>query len=138
MGSGQESLSDTLRRMADGEDEAPAPRQASKPPPSALSARAASRAGATSKPRTAPAATRRPARPAPNRLRAVAIPVLLLVGIALLFPAVWAVMLLAGGEVRNHDRPGAIGMARVMLVCWPIALALLGSAVFYMVQPRKR
>ncbi|MAE64535.1 MAG: hypothetical protein CMJ18_09725, partial [Phycisphaeraceae bacterium] len=70
-------------------------------------------------------------------LKAFAVPVLLTVGLLLLIPAVWGTLLLAGFEVWASGREGAVTMAKAMLVCWPIALVLLGSAAFYAMQLRR-
>ena len=80
-----------------------------------------------------PAATpsrRRPVRrtwSAPN-LHEVAAPVLLTVGVLLLVPAVWAVLVLLGASVWRSDWPGADRMSLIMLMCWPIAAGLIAGA----------
>ncbi len=66
-----------------------------------------------------------------DRIKAIAVPVLGLVGLLLLIPAMWSLLLLADHEVWHHDRQGARSMATVMLICWPIAAALVGTAGFY-------
>ena len=68
----------------------------------------------------------------------MAIAALLVVGALLLIPAFWALRLLSGEQVLHYERPSARGMAKVMLVCWPISAALFGGALFYMLQPRGR
>ena len=70
-------------------------------------------------------------------LKTMAMLVLSTVGMLLLIPAVWALLLLAGAEVWNHDRTGAHKMALLMLICWPIAFALLCGAVYYFIQIKK-
>lgn len=69
-----------------------------------------------------------------RRFKATAVPLIATVGLLLLLPAIWGTMLLAGVEVWLSERRGATTMARTMLVCWPIAIALFGSAIFYAVQ----
>ncbi len=66
-----------------------------------------------------------------DRIKAAAVPVLSLIGVLLLIPAVWAVLLLAGAPVWHHERHSARGMAAVMLVCGPIAFAMFGGAAYY-------
>lgn len=74
--------------------------------------------------------TRPPARPH-SELKAFAVPVLFTVGTLLLIPAIWAVLYLLGAPVWAHDRPDAGTMAAAMLVCWPIAGALLAGGFIY-------
>ena len=74
---------------------------------------------------------RRPARK--SGLKATAVPLLGTVGLLLLIPAVWAVMVLMNAESSGDDR----GMAVAMLVAWPIALCLLAAAVVLFIQVAK-
>lgn len=71
----------------------------------------------------------------PDPLRSAMVPVLCFVGVLLLIPAVWAVMLLAGAAVWHHERQDAIAMASVMLVCGPIACAMFAGAWHYRAKP---
>jgi hypothetical protein len=52
--------------------------------------------------------------------------VLFIVGLGLLYPAVWSVGIL--GKLWPSPRADAQGMALMMLICWPLALGLLGGA----------
>ena len=56
---------------------------------------------------------------------------LLLVGGLLLIPAVWATLLLGGANVWGAARQDANRMATAMLVCWPLAIALVGAGIYY-------
>jgi hypothetical protein len=73
----------------------------------------------------------------PNPVKAVAIPVLITVGLLLLIPGIWSVLLLAGVEVWNSRAPGAQRMAVVMLIAsWPMSICLLGGAALFFHQLR--
>jgi len=97
-------------------------------------------------PARGPGAVRRPKKKRNNMadVKAVAIPLLATVGVMLLFPAIWAVLILRGHETLASDKPDAETMAMVMLVCWPIALILIAAAatfgwqVFVAGQAKKR
>lgn len=69
-----------------------------------------------------------------NELKAMAAPILMTVGVMLLMPAFWAVLVLTGAPVPMSDREDASTMAKVMLLCWPLALTLVIPAVFMFVQ----
>lgn len=105
----------------DPEREAPAPRRSSRP------AAAPSRGGRSVK----------PARPATS-LQAVFAPVLITFGLLTLAPAIWAVLVLMGVKAPMHDGQGAAGMAKLMLVCWPVSLGLLAGGVVGVVQTVKQ
>lgn len=73
------------------------------------------------------------------RFRIAALPVLILVGLALGAVGTWGVAVLAGMDVVLSDRPDAERMARAMaLVCFPLALALLAGAGYFIYQIRRR
>ena len=59
----------------------------------------------------------------------------------LLIPALWAVAVLIGLDVPMSGGSSmgvsSNGMALLMLVCWPIALMLVGGAYFYGKQHAK-
>ena len=74
----------------------------------------------------------------PDLLRPATVRVLCFIGVLLLIPAAWAVLLLAGAAVWHHERQDAIAMASVMLVCGPIACAMFGGAWHYRAKPRGR
>jgi hypothetical protein len=84
---------------------------------------------------TPPAAARlrRPAKKG-GGLKATMAPILLTVGTLLLFPAVWATLLLAGVEVPLTDRDNAHTMAKVMLSAWPLSVILITAGVVAIVQ----
>jgi hypothetical protein len=69
-----------------------------------------------------------------HEFRAIAAPVLMTVGVMLLIPAIWAIMVLTGARVPMSDRPDAPTMAKVMLICWPLALTLIIPAVLLFAQ----
>jgi hypothetical protein len=68
------------------------------------------------------------ARRSTGGLKALAVPILVTLGLLMLLPAVWGTLMLIGVEVPASDRDGATLMAAFMLVCWPIALAMFGIA----------
>ena len=67
-------------------------------------------------------------------LKATAAPLLGTVGVLLLIPGVWAVLTLSGMNVAGSAREDAQAMAWAMLVCWPIAICLLVTAIIFFVQ----
>ena len=67
-------------------------------------------------------------------LKATAAPLLGTVGVLLLIPAFWALLLLAGVGVPGSAREDSRGMAAVMLTCWPIAICLIITAVIFFKQ----
>lgn len=81
-----------------------------------------------------------PYRPLPRKtkknseLKGVAAPILMTVGAMLLIPAFWAVLVLTGAPVPMADREDASTMAKVMLLCWPLALTLIIPAIFMFIQ----
>ena len=70
-------------------------------------------------------------------LKATAAPLLATVGVLLLVPAFWSLLLLAGVNVPGSDREDAGQMAAIMLVSWPIAICLIVAAVFFFLQIAK-
>lgn len=79
---------------------------------------------------------RPPAKPHAS-LKATAVPLLATVGVLLLWPAMWSLMHLAGHQTEAGSRASADGMAKAMLIAWPIAFMLLGSALFLFIQVQK-
>lgn len=86
-------------------------------------------APAPSRPRTS--VTRKPK----TSMKEVAVPLLFTVGIILLIPAVWGTLVLAGSI--ESKRESAKGMAAAMLVCYPVALCLIGGGVLFLRQVMK-
>jgi hypothetical protein len=82
---------------------------------------------------------RRP-QPMDRSLKVAAAVLVIVVGLLLLPPAVWAVMLMFDFDVPMAHRDNAAFMARLMLVCWPIALSLLGcgSAMLWQLRSKRR
>jgi len=72
-----------------------------------------------------------------SSLKATAVPLLATVGALLLWPAMWSLMHLAGHQTEAGTRASADGMAKAMLIAWPIAFMLLGSALFLFIQVQK-
>jgi hypothetical protein len=70
-------------------------------------------------------------------LKVLAPPLIALVGLMLLVPASWSVLLLLGVPVPGADRVDAPRMALAMLACWPLAVCLLASAGWFFVQERR-
>ncbi len=94
-------------------------------------------ANRSARPQPQPAARRRtpPKRkPAQDGLKAVAVPILATVGLLLLFPAIWATLLLAGVEVWQSEREDARTMAVAMLACYPVALVMFAGSGLFFVQ----
>jgi len=69
-------------------------------------------------------------------LKAGAVPMLVLVGLAVLVPGLWGAAVLLGEPVWLADRSDAGRMAVVMLPCWPIAMFMFGGAAMYWHQIR--
>jgi hypothetical protein len=78
-------------------------------------------------------------KPVPRRRsdggKAMAVPVLLTLGVLMLVPAVWSLLHLTG--LRVDEAANADIMALFMLVCWPLALFLIGSAAVMLRQLRR-
>ncbi len=70
----------------------------------------------------------------PTPLSRMAVKACMVVGMLLFIPALWAVAVLIGLDVPASHSPNADGMALLMLVCWPIALALVIGAYLYAKQ----
>jgi len=81
----------------------------------------------------APSGGRKKAKPASGIQKFATFP-LITVGLLMLIPAIWSVMVLNGQEAPGSDRPDARNMAYLMLVCWPIAILLLGAGGTFLVQ----
>jgi len=74
-------------------------------------------------------------------LKATAAPLLATVGLLLLVPAVWSLLLLGGVAVPGSEREDSRPMAAIMLVSWPIAICLIGVSVLFfkqVMQEKKR
>ena len=67
-------------------------------------------------------------------LKATAAPLLGTVGILLLIPALWSVLLLVGVGVPGSAREDSRPMAAIMLACWPIAICLIITAAIFFKQ----
>jgi hypothetical protein len=70
-----------------------------------------------------------------HTVKAMGIPVLLTVGLLLLIPGFWSLLLLAGAIKNNRE--DARTMAFVMLMCWPIAAVLFTAAGYFYQQFRR-
>ncbi len=77
---------------------------------------------------------RPPAKKKVSEFKAVAAPILMTVGVMLLIPAFWAVLVLTGAGVPMADREDAKSMAKVMLVCWPLSVTLIIPAALIFAQ----
>ncbi len=106
----------------DFDDEAPAVQAAGTSDPGELTS-----GGSTSGGRTL--ASRRP-KP-PSGMAKFGVKASMVIGMLLLIPAIWAVLVLVGVDVFNANAAGAKQMALLMLVCWPIGGALIGGAVHF-------
>ncbi|MBI1374979.1 MAG: hypothetical protein GC159_19855 [Phycisphaera sp.] len=56
----------------------------------------------------------------------VFLPFVLIMGLALLLLAAWGTAVLTGMDVWRADSHNARTMAKLMMVCWPLSLLLLG------------
>lgn len=72
-----------------------------------------------------------------DALKATMAPILLTVGLLVLLPAIWGTMLLLGMDVFMSERSNAKTMATFMMVCWPIAVALIATAIVLFLQVSK-
>ena len=59
---------------------------------------------------------------------------LLTLGVLLLLPAVWATGIMLDMDIWRSDREDASSMATMMLVAWPIALAMIAAAIWCFAQ----
>ncbi|MFA7236374.1 MAG: hypothetical protein WC058_05880 [Phycisphaeraceae bacterium] len=67
----------------------------------------------------------------PTQLHHTGVKLCLIIGMLLLIPGLWAVGILLGLNVPMAYRTSARGMAYLMLVCWPVAAALIGGSIHY-------
>lgn len=72
-----------------------------------------------------------------DAMKATMAPILLTVGLIVLIPAIWGTLLLMGVETFGSDRSNAKTMATFMLMCWPISIALIVTAVILFLQISK-
>lgn len=83
------------------------------------------------------AATFRPL-PRPQKksqdLKAIVAPILMTVGVMLLVPALWSVLVLMGASVPMSGREDSNSMAKMMLLCWPLAISLIVPAAMIFIQ----
>lgn len=79
------------------------------------------------RPRAAP----RPKLRRPTKLHHTGVKLCLIIGMLLLIPGLWAVGILLGLNVPMAYRTSARSMAYFMLVCWPVAAALIGGSIHY-------
>lgn len=75
-------------------------------------------------------------RDANHGLKAAAVPVLITVGLLLLIPGVWSLLILTG--TWESPREDAKTMAVAMLATWPIALSMFAGAGFFWWQIRQK
>jgi len=139
-----DSLADALTNMSEGKHKEQSGESQDAPPPDvpqgiapepddAAAAPAwdldADEASATSPSSSRPLASRRP--PRPSGVARFGVKASMVIGMLLLIPAIWAVLVLAGVDVLNASAAGADRMALLMLICWPIALALIGGSFHF-------
>lgn len=75
--------------------------------------------------------------PHASLLRKIGIPTLIVLGLALLVPGMWAVGIFMGWEVPLHGKEKVRSLAVIMLVCWPLALLCFVSAAFMFIGLRR-
>ncbi len=95
---------------------------------------------ADTQPRVVPAPARSRPRPPARRdanhgLKTASVPVLITVGLLLLVPGVWSLLILTG--TWESPREDARTMAIAMLATWPIALSMFCGAWFFWHQTKK-
>lgn len=85
-------------------------------------------------------ASRRPRPPvkrdANHGLKAAAVPILITVGVLLMIPGIWSLLILTG--VWESPREDAKTMAVAMLATWPIAASIFAGAGFFWWQIRSK
>lgn len=145
-------LSDALRDLADGVQELPieqddheyhaTPEPATKR--SSTSSSAASSRRTAQRPATT--ATRRPANSTRSsgsahasnmKLKLMAVPALVGVGLLLLLPGIWSILIILDREVIGYNSDGAKTMAYAMLSSWPLALFMFAGAGFFFWQVQR-
>ncbi len=72
-----------------------------------------------------------------DAMKATMAPILLTVGLIVMIPAVWGTLLLMGVSMPLSERSNANTMATFMLLCWPIAIALIVTAIILFMQVSK-
>ncbi len=77
-------------------------------------------------------------KPQGDGLKAFAAPIVLVVGVLLLVPGIWSLLVLTGA--MQSEQEGATGMAMMMLVSWPVSFCLLvaGAVMFVQVRAGKK
>jgi hypothetical protein len=83
------------------------------------------------------AGTRSRSNRAPTQLARQGVKVCMVIGMLLLIPALWAVAILLDLPVPMSGRKSATAMALLMLLCWPIAGALIWGAFHFAKQHAK-
>ncbi|MEX0775839.1 MAG: hypothetical protein WD042_09025 [Phycisphaeraceae bacterium] len=113
-----------------GQAQEPAPSRSSRPQRSAAPAYTRTSIGAT----PSPSVRTRGRRPTQDTggIKAMAVPVVITVGVLLIIPGIWALMALMG--IASTEREGATGMALLMLIAWPISFCLLAAGVVMFMQ----
>ncbi|MBI1337476.1 MAG: hypothetical protein GC164_10995 [Phycisphaera sp.] len=85
--------------------------------------------------RTAPRRLSSPASQSNANLKATFAPVLITFGCLMLIPGVWSILHLSG--ILSSARGDATRMAYLMLMSWPIGLALIGAGVWFFLEAKK-
>ncbi len=77
-------------------------------------------------------------KPKGDGLKAFAVPIVLAVGLMLLAPGIWALLVLTGAY--QSEQEGATQMAMMMLISWPISFCLLaaGAVMFMQIRAGKK
>lgn len=141
-----DGLSDALRQMAEGEHSPPAskPSQPRQPRADATATadevydesglHAGLHAAVVTADRDREAREPTPANASARMVKLLAALVLFVMGLIMAAIASWATMVLVGFEIHLADRPGASFVATGMLVAYPIAMLLLGTATVLVQQ----
>lgn len=144
-------LSDALRDLADGVQELPIEQDDheyhAEPEPATQrsTSRQASSTARRPAARAASSTTRRPAGASRSssstasniKLKLMAVPALVGVGLLLLLPGIWSILIILDREVIGYDSDGAKTMAYAMLASWPLALFMFAGAGFFFWQVQR-
>lgn len=79
----------------------------------------------------APAASAAKGKKAATDAREVFVPVLFTMGALMIVPGIWAISKLSA---TGDEAQAASGMAKVMLLSWPLSMAMIGIAIFLMME----
>lgn len=116
---------------------APAAQQAAPPAEHHVDLAEFSTAVGTATPKPRPRTAMPKQAPPPSSLQATSIPVLITVGLLLLIPGVWALLIILGKtNIWRGDHEDARKMANLFVAGLPLGLLLISGAVYFLIQVR--